>query len=204
MSDLRSLRVRRLRSDAVRSRSSLVDAAIRILAVAPEADLARVATAAGLSRQTLYAHFGSRAGLLDAVVERIMAEVTRLLDEARLHEGSALDALFRFIGLFDELPDAWIGVAVTATTRASATETARLHAPVLAALTDVVRRGQADGEFAADLPIAWLAEATMALGHAAFELESSGTVTRQQARAMLRVSLTRLYGAQTPPSSSAR
>ncbi|MDP3894303.1 TetR/AcrR family transcriptional regulator [Nocardioides sp.] len=195
MSDLRGAHVRRLRSDAIRSRAALVAAAIHVLAVDPDADLARVAATAGLSRQTLYAHFGSRAGLLAAVVDRIVAEVVRLLDQARLGEGSACDALVRFIGLFDELPAAWIRVAATATTSATTEQMADLHAPVVASLADLVRRGQASGEFDADLPVAWLTDATIALGHAAYELEAQQTVSREQAREALCTSLLRLYGA---------
>ena len=43
-----------------------------------------IARAAGVSRQTVYAHFPSREALLDAVVERATAEVTAALDGAGL------------------------------------------------------------------------------------------------------------------------
>ena len=195
VSDLSRPRARRPRSDAIRSRTALVDAAIRVLAADPGADLARVAAAAGLSRQTLYAHFGSRAGLLAAVVDHIVAEVVRLLGQARLGEGSARDALVRFLHLFDELPVTWTRVAAAATAGATAEELADLHAPVVTSLADLVRRGQASGEFDASLPVAWLTDATIALGHAAYELESHRDMSRAQVQQALRTSLLRVYGA---------
>jgi AcrR family transcriptional regulator len=173
----------------------LVDAAIRVLAIDPEADLARVAAAAGLSRQTLYAHFGSRAGLLDAVVQRITTEVSRLIDDALVDDGTARDALLGYLDLFERLPRAWTRVAANATQGQSATESAETHVPVVERLTAVVRRGQDSGEFTTDLPTAWLTEATVALGHAAYEMETRGVLTPDQAHAALRTTLLRLYAA---------
>ena len=46
-----------------------------------------IARAAGVSRQTVYAHFPSREALLDAVVERATAEVTAALDGGRARTG---------------------------------------------------------------------------------------------------------------------
>lgn len=123
-----------------------------------------------------------------------MTEVIRLRDEARLDEGSASAALLRFIDLFDDLPPAWIRVAATATDSATAAEAAQLHGPLLSSLTALVSRGQASGEFDANLPVAWLADATVALGHTAYELESRGGLSHHEARATLRISLLRLYG----------
>ena len=71
---------------------------------------------------------------------------------------------------------------------------ADLHAPVVASLADLVRHGQASGEVDADLPVAWLTDATITLGHAAYELEAHRTVSRKRGREALCTSLLRLYG----------
>ncbi|WP_167288625.1 TetR/AcrR family transcriptional regulator [Nocardioides seonyuensis] len=194
MSDLAPSR-RRPRSDALRSRTALIHAAIHVLADDPDADLARVATTAGLSRQTLYAHFGSRSGLLDAVVHHITGEAAGLIRDARLEQGTARDALVRYLDVFSRMPSAWTRVAATATEGQSSADSAEVHRPVVDPLAAIVRRGQDAGEFTTDLPAAWLSAATVALGHAAHEQESRGELTREQARAALRTTLLRLYGA---------
>ena len=50
---------RRQRSDAVRSRTAVVDAAVDLLGRQPGASVEEIATAAGVTRQTVYAHHPS-------------------------------------------------------------------------------------------------------------------------------------------------
>lgn len=61
------------RADALRNRGAILDAAIDVLAVAPSASLAEVATRAGLGRATLYRHFESREALSAAIREEALA-----------------------------------------------------------------------------------------------------------------------------------
>ena len=77
-------RQRRRRSDAEQNVTAILDAAARTLSVQPEASVEDIARAAGVSRQTVYAHFPSREALLDAVVERATAEVTAAFEAAAL------------------------------------------------------------------------------------------------------------------------
>ncbi len=53
-----------------------------ILSAQPDASVEDIARAAGVSRQTVYAHFPSREGLLDTVIDRAAAEVTEAFDAA--------------------------------------------------------------------------------------------------------------------------
>ncbi|HEY5985230.1 MAG TPA: helix-turn-helix domain-containing protein, partial [Streptosporangiaceae bacterium] len=62
-------RRRRQRSDARQSVAAVLDAAIRTLGERPGASMDEIARAAGVSRQTVYAHFPSRDTLIDAVIE---------------------------------------------------------------------------------------------------------------------------------------
>ncbi len=67
------------RADVVRNRAALLDAAADVLAVAPQASLAEVATRAGLGRATLYRHFESREALSAAIRREALARATAAL-----------------------------------------------------------------------------------------------------------------------------
>ena len=64
--------------------AAILDAALEVLARAGLAKLALedVATAAGVSRQTVYRHFGSRDGLLSAVIVREEEALLALVQQA--------------------------------------------------------------------------------------------------------------------------
>lgn len=56
---------------AARSHNEILDAAWALIAArGAEVSLAEVAKAVGMTRQSIYVHFGSRGGLLDALVRR--------------------------------------------------------------------------------------------------------------------------------------
>jgi AcrR family transcriptional regulator len=78
---------RRQRSDARHSIVAILGAAAETLRATPDASVDDIARAAGVSRQTVYAHFPSREALLDAVVEQATAEVKAAFDRAGLDQG---------------------------------------------------------------------------------------------------------------------
>jgi AcrR family transcriptional regulator len=195
MSDLVSgPRRRRRRSDAERSATAVLDAATAILSARPDAGVEEIAVAAGVSRQTVYAHFPSRDDLVAAVVDRITADVAAAIRAARLDEGPATEALIRFLDtawqvlerypLLQQLPP-----------NDPADELDR-HLPILAPLIELVERGQTAGDFDATQPVQWLLAATVALGHAAGGEVTAGRMTPDAAIATLRRSVLRVFGAQ--------
>ncbi|MBB5963559.1 helix-turn-helix domain-containing protein [Planomonospora venezuelensis] len=186
---------RRRRADAHRSAAAVLDAAVRVLGRRPEAGLEEVATAAGVTRQTVYAHFPSRRVLLDAVMDRITAEVVAAIVAADLDAGSAADALMRWLDtswrIFERYPLLMHpSVAVT-----DPAESRERHRPINDRLHRLICRGQDTGEFDRVLSPAWLLTATMALGHAAGDEVAAGRLTSAQAGAALRRSVLRLYRA---------
>ena len=60
----------RRRADAERNEAAILDAAVELLGREPTASMAAVADAAGVTRQTVYAHFPSRGLLLRVAVAR--------------------------------------------------------------------------------------------------------------------------------------
>ena len=91
-------RLRRRRSDARRSIDAILNAARVVLGERPDASMEEIAVTAGVTRQTVYAHFPSRDALVAALVEAAAAEYTALLDDAALDTAPPTDALARFLG----------------------------------------------------------------------------------------------------------
>src|SRR5262249_11576947 len=90
-------RRRRQRSEARHSIAAILQAATQTLNADPRASVEDIARAAGVSRQTVYAHFPTREALLDAVMERATAEVTAAFDTAGLDEAPPAVALVRLL-----------------------------------------------------------------------------------------------------------
>jgi AcrR family transcriptional regulator len=149
---------RKLRADAERNITLIVQAAATCLSRRPDASMAEIAETAGVGRVTLYAHFPSREALLEAAIGHALAQATAALDEAAVDEGPAPDALGRMIRLGWPAFDRVRGLFVAAGTQP--TDWARDHGAVfLTRVARVVERGRADGSFRSDLPVEWLAAA---------------------------------------------
>lgn len=195
MSELTSPeRRRRVRAEARRNAAAILDAAVRLLGDRPNATVDDVAAAAGLSRQTVYAHFPSRDALLTAVVGRITEEAMAAIDAAAIDEGPAPDALLR---LLDAGWRTALRYPVLDSVPAGDADD-ELHQPVVDRLLRLVARGQAAGEFDPALPPTWLVATTIALGHAAGAEVAAGRMAADQAAAALRTSILRVYGAAPP------
>jgi AcrR family transcriptional regulator len=198
MSELAAERPRRRRrADAERSIAAILDAAVALLGDRPDASMEDIAEAAGVTRQTVYAHFSSRDALLGAVVARVTEQVATVIAAAELDQGSATDALVRFVDaswqtlertpLLLRLPVAPVGPR----------EELDRHEPITSRLAELIRRGQRAGEFDRDVPPEWLLAATIALGHAAGEQVSAGLMPVNAAGAAYRRSLLRVFGVAT-------
>ncbi|MFE3018215.1 TetR/AcrR family transcriptional regulator [Streptomyces sp. NPDC059256] len=176
----------RRRADAERSRIAVLDAAIRLLAERPGAGMAAVAAEAGVTRQTVYAHYGTRGALLEAVADRITDQAMAALDEAEVAGGSALEVLLRLqdIGwqLFEQHP-----VLLQLGNAPASAEADRIrHEPVADRLTRLIEQGRAAGEFGSAAPATWLVAAVTALGHAAGDEVGAGRMTVSEAATWLR------------------
>jgi AcrR family transcriptional regulator len=148
----------RRRADAERSIARIVAAARSALGQNPDATVDDIARAAGVGRMTLYGHFRTRTELVEAALVDALAEGETTLSGLDLG-GNARDALTRL------LASSWALVAESASllTAAQAVlppgRVRDLHAGAADRVTELIRRGQRQGEFRTDLPVTWLTSA---------------------------------------------
>ncbi len=191
VSELIAPRRRRQRAEARRSIAAVLDAAVTVLGRHPDASMDEIATAAGVSRQTIYAHFPSRNALLQAVTEHVTIQVAQGLGDLDTDRGSALDALGRWVDaswvLLERYP-----VLLTPAIAAPPGDELERHEPVTTGLLRIIERGRRDGEFDPTKPDTWYLAAILGLGHAAGQEVSAGRMTPADAGAAFRDSTLRV------------
>ncbi|GIE35446.1 hypothetical protein Ait01nite_084910 [Actinoplanes italicus] len=172
----------------------MLEAAVRVLGRHPEATVEEVAAAAGVTRQTVYAHYPSRPLLVAAVIDRITAEAVAALDAAVAGSDTVTDALLSWLDVTWQLSDRYPLTRHPSAAVAGPADSERQHEPVVARLEPLIRRGQDAGEIDDTVSAAWLVSATVALGHAAAAEVTAGRMTGDAAAAVLRHSILRLLG----------
>ncbi|WP_344239857.1 TetR/AcrR family transcriptional regulator [Kribbella hippodromi] len=182
---------RRRRADADRSRAAILAAAVSVLDERIDAGLERVAEAAGVTRQTVYAHFPSRDVLLNAVVDELTRETVEAIDALELDEEPALECVQKLVELGWRVFEAHPLLLQLPSTGGSDER----HDPVTDRFEKVIRRGQRAGEITSELPAGWLVTSLVALGHAAGEAMAAGRMSPRKASSVLRTSITRLLRA---------
>jgi AcrR family transcriptional regulator len=175
--------IEHLRADAARNVQRIVEVAARQLGADPGAGMAEVAVAAGVSRATVYRHFTTREALIHAIHAQAVEQSERALEDSRLGEDGATEALRRLVTAWLDVADRYAFAQLAAQPELSGTDAVRrrqrgaLTAPLLALL----ERGQAAGEFTTTHPPAWLARVFGALLIAGARAIADGTLTREQA-----------------------
>src|SRR5919106_162729 len=174
MTESRSVPRRRRRADAERS-------------------MEEIAKAAGVARQTVYAHYPSREALLDAVVRRALAETVAAIDAAEPDDGRPAEALDRLVSASWQTLDRY---PLLMDLRAPMTpeEEHALHEPILERLGRLIERRRRSGDFDRGLPPAWLLAAFLGLAHAAAQEVAAGRLGAEEASRTLRDSVARVFG----------
>ena len=174
----------RRRADAQRSIDRILDATLEALASDPDASMAEIARRAGVVRATIYVHFPSRENLIEAVTRRAISDVTEAIQAADPARGDPARALRRVVAA------AWgtlgrFHTLVEVNKRLPHADLHAMHHPVLAVLVPLIERGQRDGTFRADVPVAWHLSVLLALVHAASSELSAGRMPEAKVQAAL-------------------
>lgn len=114
---------------------------------------------AGYSRGLATQHFGSKSGLIDAVVEYLHERQNEAFDASRIGEKNGLEALLAYVREFcaqlrgSAEPNAYFMLLSDAVANAQDTRGAfaRSHARVKQRLAEFVRRGQSEGVIRRDV-----------------------------------------------------
>jgi TetR/AcrR family transcriptional repressor of mexCD-oprJ operon len=143
------------RADAEHNMAKILDAATACLSRSTTASVGEIAQAAGVGRVTVYGHFPSREALVEAALTRALERGEAVLAGLDL-TGDPREALRTLIGSSWRLiADA--GAVLEAAQAALPPGRIRdLHAKQAQRVEELIRRGQSEGAFRADLPATWL------------------------------------------------
>jgi TetR/AcrR family transcriptional regulator, mexCD-oprJ operon repressor len=192
-SDVPSQAPDRRRVIADRNVQAILDAAEELLQAHAPVTIAAVATQAGVSRVTVYAHFPTGEALLEAVVERAVAHATAALAAAEPQAGPPGAALARLVA------EGWrelgrnAAIAEAAAARLSADAMARAHHGARHQVAELLGRGRRDGSFRIDVPESWLVTCCFALFHSCADEVRAGRLDPADAERVLTVTITDLF-----------
>ena len=189
---------REQRADARRNVAAILDAAQHCLAGDPHATIAHIASAAGVGRVTLYGHFKTRAELVDAVFERVIAHSSELLDGVDTR-GDPAAALVRLVDTTWEVVHRFNAIRQAAEGELPAERIREHHDVHLPRLDALLARGQRSGAFRRDLPRRWLVTICYRVMHAAADDVAANRIKHDQAGRLVAATL---LAAFTPPGTA--
>lgn len=181
------------RATAERNVERILDAAAALLARGDAASTSAVAAEAGVSRPTVYAHFPTRAALVEAVATRAIDHAVEVVERAQLDDGPPLEALDRLVELGWQQLDRHGAIAQASADQLPPKAMNRAHTALRAPIGALVARGQREGAFRTDLPESWLVSSYFALMHTAGDEVRSGALKRRDAVAVLQPSVRALF-----------
>lgn len=176
-------------SDLRRSRERILDAAADVLAANPSASLTDIAASAGISRATVYRHFSDVADIRAAFVAEAQAIGRNVLREVlptflEREAGVTTEDLVGYTRQILPIEHRW--------TRLIAGEPlpdAPIFEAFLPIVQAVIRRGQQQGEFRADLDVELAADAMVSLVMLAVRKVHAQGVDPDRAAEMIRLYL---------------
>lgn len=160
--------------------------------------MAEIARRAGVVRATIYVHFPTRESLLDSVMERAVADVAAATASAEPARGEPREALERVLRATWRKLDQFHALLAINTARLSAEELHRRHQPVMSHFAPLIERGQKDGVFRPDVPVAWHLAVMRAIVHAASAELRNGRLAEASAEETM---LSTVFAAMAAPKN---
>ncbi|MCX4778340.1 TetR/AcrR family transcriptional regulator [Streptomyces sp. NBC_01264] len=184
------------RADAERNTAAIVDAGLDCFLADPQASMAAIARAAGVSRVTLYSHFPTREALLDAALDRAVDEAAATLEPlggegggggggGEGGEGGVEEALGVLMRSSWRVLDRHSAVFAAVSAALPPERLRERHDRILAPVRRLIGRGRDSGEVRADLPADWLVTVVYNLVHAAAAEVQAGRMTPVEAPEIL-------------------
>jgi len=181
------------RATAERNIGAILDSAAALLERGTQPSITAVASEAGVSRVTVYAHFATLEDLLAAVMERAVYAARAALEAAEPQRGPAVDALDRVIAAAWQELDRNRAIAQATAEHLIPAEVIRTHDAALHPVRRLVQRGRRQGAFRKDLSTDWLVTSFFALLHACGDEVRSGRMDAAKAPAVLTTSVRDLF-----------
>jgi TetR/AcrR family transcriptional regulator, mexCD-oprJ operon repressor len=133
----------------------ILDAAAACLSRSTAASVGEIAQAAGVGRVTVYGHFPNRDALVEATLTRLLDQGEAVLAGLEL-TGDPRQALRTLIESSWRLIADASAVLEAAQSALPPERIRELHAKPAQRVEELIRRGQSEGAFRADLPATWL------------------------------------------------
>lgn len=169
---------------------SILGSAVELLNERPGASVEELAAAAGVTRQTVYAHYSSREALISAAIDHVTSRAVAEMDAANVEDRPATEALVRMAHAGWKTYLRYPRLLQMAALNPEGDR--RRHDPVREQLERVITRGQSTSDIDPDLPTSWLATLAMTLGHAAAEDIANKRITSDEATHAIEKTLLRI------------
>ncbi|HOB57265.1 MAG TPA: TetR/AcrR family transcriptional regulator [Rhodoglobus sp.] len=190
---------RRGRADAVRNRTAIIEATLSTLNEKPSASLAEIATAAGVSRGTLYGHFPSRQSLVAAAFDWLMGDVDAQL--AKIDPATpAVASLEQLVATSWWVLGHIAGMTTAANLEIPARELRRLHREPLARIQGLLAQGREQGVFRSDQDLEWQAQCFYSILQAGATQVRGGRLLPSTATAEMATTIRAMLEARTEGS----
>lgn len=195
------------RADAERNTAAIVEAGLNCFLADPQASMAAVARAAGVSRVTLYSHFPTREALLDAALDRAVDEAAATLEALDAEggaagEGGVEEVLGLLIRSSWRLLDRHSAVFAAVSAALPPERLRERHDRILAPVRRLIGRGRESGELRADLSADWLVTVVYSLVHAAAAEVQAGRMAPAEAPEILTATVLAAVAAHPDASGS--
>ncbi len=145
------------RADALHNIDRILAATVDCLSQNSSASVGEIAHAAGVGRVTVYGHFPTRKALLEAALMRLLSDGEDVLQGVDLGVDSR-------VALQSLIESSWLLIAQASSVLEAAHQSLppgriqEMHAKPEQRVHKLIRRGQAEGVFRQDLPVAWLTD----------------------------------------------